>query len=394
MDWTVMVWSEAIRSADVVVVGSGFFGLTIAERSAEHGARVVVLESRSHIGGNAYSFFEPNTGIEVHKYGSHLFHTSNAEVWKYVNRFTKFNDYRHHVLTTHHGRVYPMPINLGTMCSFFGRTLSPGEARELIADQVASSAVDLPSNLEEKAISLIGLDLYSAFIRDYTMKQWGIPPTELPMEIITRLPVRYTFNNRYFSDTWEGLPIDGYTAWLQAMANHPNIEVLLNTDFFNVRHLINDTSLVVYTGPLDRYFDYREGVLGWRTLDFEITVEDVGDYQGTSVMNYADAEIPYTRIHEFRHLHPERGYQSHSTVIMKEQSRIATVTDEPYYPINAQSDRQKLARYRQAAKFESKVIFGGRLGSYQYLDMHMAIASALRTFENDVAVRIRRRIQR
>ncbi|WP_119726959.1 UDP-galactopyranose mutase [Thermomonospora amylolytica] len=367
---------------DLVVVGSGFFGLTVAERCAtELGLRVLVLERRDHIGGNAYSEAEPETGIEVHRYGAHLFHTSNERVWEYVNRFTGFTDYRHRVYSIFKGRVYPMPINLGTICEYFGRAFTPDEARALVAEQAGEIAE--PRNLEEKAISLIGRPLYEAFIRGYTAKQWQTDPKELPAEIITRLPVRYTFDNRYFNDTYEGLPVDGYTAWLERMADHPNIEVRLNTDFFDLRGELVGNVPVVYTGPLDRYFEYAEGELGWRTLDFELEVKPTGDFQGTPVMNYADEDVPYTRIHEFRHFHPERThYPADKTVIMREYSRFAARGDEPYYPINTPADRARLLRYREMARREDGVLFGGRLGTYKYLDMHMAIASALSMVDN------------
>jgi len=369
-------------NVDLVVVGSGFFGLTVAERCARDlGLRVLILERRDHIGGNSYSELEPRTGIEIHRYGAHLFHTSNERVWEYVNRFTSFTDYRHRVYTVFQGRVYPMPINLGTICAYFGRVFTPDEARALIAEQAAE--ITEPRNLEEKAISLIGRPLYEAFIRGYTAKQWQTDPKELPAEIITRLPVRYTFDNRYFNDTHEGLPVDGYTPWLERMADHPNIEVRLNTDFFDLRDDIVGNVPVVYTGPLDRYFDYSEGELGWRTLDFELEVKETGDFQGTAVMNYADEEVPYTRIHEFRHFHPERRhYPSDRTVIMREYSRFAERGDEPYYPINTPADRARLLRYRELARREKDVLFGGRLGTYKYLDMHMAIASALSMVDN------------
>ncbi len=366
-----------LEQADLVVVGSGFYGPTMAERAASDGARVVVLERRSHLGGNAWSEPEPETGIEVHTYGSHIFHTSNERVWDYVTRFGAFNDYRHHVWTVHAGRVYPMPIGLATMTQFFGRHLSPAQARELVSQQAGELGGATPGNLEEKAISLIGRPLYEAFIRGYTAKQWQTDPRELPAGIISRLPVRYTYDNRYFSDTHEGLPTDGYTALLERMADHPNIEVQLKTDFFDVRDEVVQGAPVVYTGPLDRYFDYSEGRLGWRTLDFEREVLDVGDFQGTSVMNYADEDVPFTRIHEFRHFHPERDYPEDKTVIMREFSRAAEGDDEPYYPINTPQDREMLLRYRERAAAEAGVLFGGRLGTYQYLDMHMAIASAL-----------------
>jgi UDP-galactopyranose mutase len=371
-------------NVDLVVVGSGFFGLTVAERCAtELGLRVLVLERRDHIGGNAYSEDEPETGIEIHRYGAHLFHTSNERVWEYVNRFTKFTGYQHRVYSTFKGRVYPMPINLGTICEYFGRAFSPDEARALVAEQAAELAGREPRNLEEKAVSLIGRPLYEAFIRGYTAKQWQTDPLDLPAEIITRLPVRYTFDNRYFNDAHEGLPVDGYTAWLERMADHPNIEVRLNTDFFDMRDDVVGRVPVVYTGPLDRYFGFAEGELGWRTLDFEMEVKPTGDFQGTPVMNYADEDVPYTRVHEFRHFHPERRhYPDDKTVIMREFSRFAERGDEPYYPINTADDRARLLRYREMARREDGVLFGGRLGTYKYLDMHMAIASALGMVDN------------
>jgi UDP-galactopyranose mutase len=381
---------------DLIVVGSGFFGLTIAERVAEDlGLKVLVIDRRSHIGGNAYSAAEPRTGIEVHQYGAHLFHTSNAPVWEYVNRFTKFTSYVHRVYTNYRGEVYPLPINLGTINQFFRSAYSPTEARALVAEQASEFDSREAANLEEKGISLIGRPLFEAFIRDYTAKQWQTPAQELPAEVISRLPVRYTYDNRYFNDTFEGLPVDGYTAWLERMADHANIEVRLDTDFFDESQPINKKAVigrvpVVYTGPVDRYFDYTGGVLSWRTLDFEQEVLDIGDFQGTPVMNYADASVPYTRIHEFRHFHPERDYPSDQTVIMREFSRFATHEDEPYYPVNTPADRESLLRYRELQAGEPDVFFGGRLGTYQYLDMHMAIGSALSMYSNKIKPRLSR----
>jgi UDP-galactopyranose mutase len=371
-------------NADIVVAGSGFFGLTIAERCAnELGLRVLVVERRPHIGGNAYSEPEPETGIEIHRYGAHLFHTSNAQVWEYANRFTAFTGYQHRVFSVYKGRVYPLPINLATICEYFGAAMSPDEARALIAEQAAEVGAGQAVNLEQKAVSLIGRPLYEAFIRGYTFKQWQTDPVDLPAEIITRLPVRYTFNNRYFSDTFEGLPADGYTAWLQRMADHPKIEVRLGTDFSALRADTAGNVPVVYTGALDAYFGYAAGDLGWRTLDFELEVLATGDFQGTPVMNYADADVPFTRIHEFRHFHPERDwYPKDKTVIMREFSRFAGRGDEPYYPINTAADRERLLAYREMAAREPGVLFGGRLGTYKYLDMHMAIGSALTMFDN------------
>lgn len=381
------------QSYDLIVVGSGFFGLTIAERAASQlGKRVLIIEKRSHIGGNAFSQPEPETGIEVHQYGAHLFHTSNERVWNYVTQFTKFTDYQHRVFAMHDGKAYQFPMGLGLICEFFGKYYSPDEARALIKEQASEVNTEDATNLEEKAISLIGRPLYEAFVRDYTAKQWQTDPKELPASNITRLPVRYTFNNRYFNDTHEGLPVDGYAAWLRAMIDHDLIDVQLDTDWFDVRADIraaNPDAPVVYTGPLDRYFDYSAGRLGWRTLDFDVEVLPIGDFQGTAVMNYNDADVPYTRIHEFRHFHPELAdrYPKDKTVIMKEYSRFAEEDDEPYYPINTPEDRKILAAYRELAAQETandQVLFGGRLGTYQYLDMHMAIASALTMFDNNL----------
>ncbi|HZZ46425.1 MAG TPA: UDP-galactopyranose mutase [Pseudonocardia sp.] len=374
---------------DLVVVGSGFFGLTVAERAAtELGKRVLILDRRDHLGGNAYSEADPDTGIEVHRYGAHLFHTSNKRVWDYVNRFTDFTGYQHRVYARYRDQVYPFPMNLGLINQFFGRAHTPDEARALISEQAGEINTKDAKNLEEKAVSLIGRPLYEAFVKGYTAKQWQTDPTELDPSIITRLPVRYTFNNRYFNDSFEGLPVDGYTAWLERMAATSGITIQLNTDYFEVRDQLADVP-TVYTGPLDRYFDFSEGSLGWRTLDFEREVLPTGDFQGTPVVNYNDIEVPFTRIHEFRHFHPERdAYPTDKTVIMREFSRFAKSGDEPYYPINTSEDRAKLERYRELARKEAlnrKVLFGGRLGTYKYLDMHMAIGSALSMFDNKLA---------
>ncbi len=376
--------------ADLVIVGTGLYGLTMAQRAAEDlGLRVLLIDRRDHIGGNAYSELEPSTGIEVHRYGAHLFHTSNAMVWEYVNRFTRFTDYVHRVHANHKGEIYPLPFSLGTLNQFFRAAYGPGEARALIAEQAAELGDRKPANLEEKAISLIGRPLYEAFVRDYTAKQWQTDPLDLPAEVISRLPVRYNYDTRYFNDTYEGLPVDGYTAWLERMADHPRIEVLLSTDFFDRDQPVNRWNVpgnvpLVYTGPLDRYFDSMEGDLNWRTLDFEQEVLPIGDFQGAPVINYSDADVDYTRILEFRHFHPERDYTKDATVIVREFSRAAERDDEPYYPVNSTGDREKLLRYRELAQAETGVVFGGRLGTYQYLDMHMAIGSALSAYNNDV----------
>ena len=371
---------------DLVVVGSGFFGLTIARQAADElGLKVLVIEKRAHIGGNAYSEFDPVTGIEIHKYGSHLFHTSNERVWEYVNRFTKFNNYQHKVWAKHQGQLYPMPINLDTINQFFGTKFSSEEAKNFIQGQLSEDEATYASNLEERAIALIGKPLYEAFIKGYTEKQWQTDPKLLPADVINRLPMRFTTEHRYFNDTYEGLPLYGYTAWLENMADHSNIQIRLDTDLFDIGTELDSAVPIVYTGPIDRYFDFEYGTLGWRTLDFQDEVIGIGDYQGTSVVNYSDLDVAFTRIHEYRHLHPERNYQTESTFISREFSRFASSADEPYYPVNTEADRQQLSQYRELIKQENGVWFGGRLGTYQYLDMHMAIASALTIFDNEIA---------
>jgi UDP-galactopyranose mutase len=376
---------------DLLVVGAGLFGLTIAERAAtELGLKVTVIDRRDHIGGNAHSEREPATGIEVHRYGAHLFHTSNERVWEYVHRFTTFTDYRHTVLAHHGGELYPMPINLGTINQFLRAAFSPQQARDWVAEHAGAMDAATAENLEDRAISLIGAPLYEAFIKGYTAKQWQTDPRLLPAAIINRLPVRYTYDRAYFDDTHQGLPTNGYAAWMQRMTEHENLTIQLGVDYLDGDHALSRSRIagsvpVVYTGPIDRYFDFEFGALGWRTLDFETEVLPVGDYQGTAVVNFSDRDVPYTRIHEFRHFHPERDYPADSTVIMREYSRFAGTGDEPYYPINTEADRAALQAYRALAEKEPRVMFGGRLGSYQYLDMHMAIASALTRFESTVA---------
>lgn len=375
-------------SHDLVVVGSGLFGLTVAQQCAERlGLRVLLMDRRDHIGGNAFSVVEPETGIEVHQYGAHLFHTSNERVWQYVNRFTAFTDYVHRVYSNHLGEIYPMPINLGTINQFFRAAYTPDEARALIARQASELAGREPSTFVEKGVSLIGRPLYEAFIAHYTAKQWQTPPELLPPSVISRLPVRFTYDNRYFNDTYEGLPADGYAAWLSRMADDDRIDVELSQDFFDVdqpwhRDAVVGRIPVVYTGPIDRLFDYRHGPLGWRTVDFSHEILPTGDFQGTAVINYPDLGVPFTRILEFRHFHPERNYPKDKTVVTREYSRVAESADEPYYPINTPDDRARLLAYREDARRLPGVLLGGRLGTYQYLDMHMAIASALRLVDN------------
>jgi len=370
---------------DVIIVGSGFYGATIAERCAgKLGLKVCVIENRPHIGGNAWSEIDPDTGIEVHTYGSHLFHTNSEQVWTYLNSFSGFSNYRHRVISRHKDRFFTMPMNLGTLSTLFGRFLTPDDAKALVAEEVKAVGITDPRNLEEKAISLIGRSMYEAFIKGYTAKQWQTDPKELPPDIITRLPVRFTFDDFYFNDRYEGLPLLGYAEIFRRMFKNDKIDVLTGTDFFAVQKEIPAGKTIVYTGPIDRYFDYAAGMLGWRTLDFEREVVQTGDYQGASVVNYPDPDVTFTRIHEFRHLHPERDYQKDSTVIFREFSRFANQSDEPYYPINTPTDKMRYDTYRTRADVIPNVIFGGRLGTYRYLDMHQAIGAALKVFESAI----------
>ncbi|WP_314685756.1 UDP-galactopyranose mutase [uncultured Bifidobacterium sp.] len=385
--------------ADLVIVGAGLFGLTVAQQAAERlGARVEIIDVRPHIGGNAYSSMDEDTGAEIHRYGAHLFHTSNPTVWKYVNRFTEFTDYVHRVYTTHDGEVYPLPINLGTINQFFHAHYTPGEAQALIERQAGELAGTDPTNLNDKGISLIGRPLYEAFIKNYTAKQWQTDPSELPASIIRRLPVRFTYDNRYFRDTWEGLPKDGYTAWMTRMVADPRIHVTLGTDFFDESQPLNRRALVgrvpiVYTGPVDRYFDYELGDLKWRTVDFTEVRYDEGDHFGCPVMNFADADVPFTRAIEFKNFNPERrdAQNPDRTVVWQEHSRFASRNDEPYYPVNTAADHALYQRYAAKAKAEPMVVFGGRLGTYAYYDMHNVIGSALNAYEHQVDPLLRSR---
>jgi UDP-galactopyranose mutase len=368
---------------DYLVVGAGFFGCVLAERLAnDAGARVFVIDKRSHIGGNCHSREDAETGIEFHTYGTHVFHTSSRQVWEYINRFSKFNGYHHQVLSVHKGRVYQLPINLATINSFYNLKLAPGEAREFLEQETRAAGIRRPRNLEEEAISKVGRPLYEALIRGYTTKQWNKDPRELPPEIVDRLPVRYNYDNGYFPNgRWQGIPLKGYTRVFERLLNSPRIQVQLDCDFFKLRHEFDVKRKIVYSGPIDRYFDYIHGRLEWRSVEFTRKVRPEQDFQGTSVMNYADLNVPFTRIHEPRHLHPEREYCRDRTVIFYE--RPTQDLDEPYYPVNTPDNQSLLGKYTDLARRERNVIIGGRLGTYAYIDMDTTILAALECYREN-----------
>jgi UDP-galactopyranose mutase len=382
----------SIRDYPVVVIGSGFFGSTVAHMLAhDHGIPVLVIDKRQHIGGNSHSQVDAQTGIEFHTYGSHIFHTPNKAVWDFVNRFTAFNNYRHRVFTRRGERVFTMPINLMTISAFYGRTFTPSEARAFVQAEIARDAVAVPANLEDKAISLIGRPLYEAFVAGYTRKQWETDLRALPPEIITRLPVRFSYDDFYFSDPYEGIPVDGYAAIFDRMLGLPNIEVRTDCDYFDIAGQIDPAALRIYTGPIDAFYSYEHGRLGWRTLDLEYERPPTGDYQGTTVLNYPDSDVAFTRIHEFRHFHPERRYDPDRTLIAREYSRFAKPGDEPYYPINTAENKNIYQRYAARAAREPNVVFGGRLGTYRYLDMHQAIGAAFKAMETEILPRLQQK---
>jgi UDP-galactopyranose mutase len=369
---------------DLIIVGAGLVGLTIAERVANVlGKSVQVYEHRNHIGGNAHSFKEPETGIEIHKYGTHIFHTSNSLVLNYVSQFMSLNSYRHRVFSQHNGKLFDFPINKNTLDSFFNIDLQESEVNQFLETlRIIPENGRNPKNLEEKALQLVGRDLYEAFIKGYTKKQWQEDLRELPASIISRIPVRSDGNTDYFDDKYQGVPRDGYGSWFAKMTESDNIEIQLNTDFFDAKAELDPSIPIVYTGPIDRYFNYQHGLLGWRTLDFKVLTKDVDSFQEAAVINYPDLSEPFTRIHEFKKLHPEVTYKEGKSIIMYEYSRAANESDAPYYPMNRGIDRELLSKYRENMKAENKVFFVGRLATYAYLDMDMAIASALNVFEN------------
>jgi len=360
-------------SYDYIVVGAGLFGAVFAREVKDAGKSVLVIEKRPHIGGNCYTYEFEDSGITVPLYGPHVFHTDSLEIWSYLHRFTEFNRYQHRPLTTHKNRVYALPINLGTINAFYGVNLRPAEVGAFLRQRIPANPH--PRNFEEKAISLVGPDLYDAFIKGYSTKQWHTELTRLPADLITRLPVRQSYYDSYYEDLYQGMPIDGYTAIFERLLKE--IPVELEADFTGDRQRwLSRCKRLVYTGPLDEYFDCRLGRLRWGSVRFETEALGLADYQGTSVMNFADLDVPYTRIVEPKHFHRERRLTQERTVIIREYSYADP--SKPYYPVRLADDLELLARYQALASLETQVIFGGRLAEYKYYDMDDVIAEALR----------------
>lgn len=359
-----------MKSYNYLVVGSGLFGSIFAYEASKRGKKCLVIDKRNHIGGNIYCDFIE--GVNVHKYGAHIFHTSNKEVWDYINSFVEFNRYTNCPVANYKGELYNLPFNMNTFYQLW-KVKTPQEAIAKIEEQVKEANIDEPKNLEEQAIKLVGKDIYEKLIKGYTEKQWGKKATELPSFIIKRLPVRLTFDNNYFNDKYQGIPVGGYNKIIEKMLE--NIDVKLNTDFFeNREELENMAEKIVFTGMIDEFYDYKFGTLEYRSLKFEHETLEEENYQGNAVVNYTEYDIPFTRIIEHKHF--EYGNQP-KTVITREYPATWNKGDEPYYPINNDENNELYSKYKELADKEENVIFGGRLAEYKYYDMHNVIEKAL-----------------
>ncbi len=356
---------------DLLLVGAGLFNAVVAEQATQKGKKCLVIDKRKHIAGNIYT--ECVEGIQVHKYGAHIFHTDNKEVWNYINSFAEFNRYTNSPIANYNGKLYNLPFNMNTFNRIWSDVRTPAQAQERIAEQAAEMKGRTPRNLEEQAISLVGRDIYEILIKGYTEKQWGRKCSDLPASIIKRLPVRLIFDNNYFNDRYQGIPIGGYTAIIEKMLKGCDLE--LESDFLaDQQRYLAIADKVVYTGAIDGFYDYRFGQLEYRSLRFETEVLDCGNWQGNAVVNYTDAETPYTRIIEHKHF--EFGSQE-KTVITREYPAQWQSGDEPYYTVNDERNTGLYEKYRELSKSDTKVVFGGRLGQYKYFDMDDSVAAAL-----------------
>lgn len=365
---------SAKAKGKILIVGAGLSGAVIGRHLAQAGYDITIVDSRDHIGGNCHTERDADTGVMVHVYGPHIFHTDDEEVWNYVNEFETFMPYKNRVKTTSKGQVFSLPVNLHTINQFFGKTMRPDEARTFITEEQADTSIADPQTFEEQAMRFVGKDLYEAFFKGYTMKQWGCHPSELPASILKRLPVRFNYDDNYFFHKFQGMPENGYTVMIERILDCPGITVQLNTTF--TQEMAEGYDHVFYAGPLDGYFDYKLGRLGYRTLDFErFTYE--GDYQGCAVMNYGEVEVPYTRITEHKHFAPWESHEG--SICYREFSREAESDDIPYYPIRQVKEKELLNEYVLLANKTKDVTFVGRLGTYRYLDMDVTIREAMDT---------------
>lgn len=359
------------KEYDFLIVGAGLFGSVFAHEAAERGKKCLMIDKREHIAGNIYT--KEVEGIQVHEYGAHIFHTSDKKIWEYVQQFAEFNRYTNSPVAVYKDELYNLPFNMNTFSKLWG-IKTPKEAMAMIEEQ-RKEITQEPRNLEEQAISLVGRDIYEKLVKGYTQKQWGRACTELPAFIIKRLPVRFTYDNNYFNDLYQGIPIGGYTKLVENMIQHENIDVKLGVDFFEQKEeLMSVANQIVYTGMIDEFYDYCYGTLEYRSLRFETEVLEESNYQGNAVVNYTEYEVPYTRIIEHKHF--EYGTQE-KTVITKEYPANWTKGDEPYYPVNNSNNNAIFQQYKALANKETNIIFGGRLAEYKYYDMHQVIASAL-----------------
>jgi len=360
----------------IAIIGAGFSGAVMAYKLARAGFDVDVYDSRDVVGGNCYSEKDKDTGILIHKYGPHIFHTDNSDVWNFVNQFSEFKPYINRVKTTIDGQVYSLPINLHTINQFFKKSFKPDEAH-LYIKSIACGDIETPSSFEEQALKFVGKELYEAFFKGYTVKQWGVCPTSLPASILKRLPLRFNYDDNYFNHQYQGMPVNGYTPIVQKLLDHPSINLYLNQKID--KSIAKEYTHIFNTGPLDGWFNFSEGYLGYRTLDFEKEVHD-GDYQGCAVMNYGNESVPYTRITEHKHFSP---WESHDkTIIYKEYSRACGENDIPYYPIRLLEEKALLSKYISLAEEEKNVSFLGRLATYRYLDMDVTIHEALQAADS------------
>jgi UDP-galactopyranose mutase len=360
-----------VPNGRIAIAGAGFSGAVLASELAKNGYEIDVFESRSHVGGNCFTERDAKTGIMVHRYGPHIFNTNKREVWDYISQFDELMPFTNRVKAHARGRVYSLPVNLLTINQFFDRTFSPQDAKVFV-ESLADTSIESPQSFEEQALRFFGRELYEAFFRGYTTKQWGVDPRDLPASILRRLPLRFNYDDNYYSSKYQGMPKHGYTHIIQQLLDHKEVSVFLNTPF--VRSAKSGYSHVFYSGPIDLWFDYSLGRLGYRTLGFENEYHK-GDYQGNPVINYCDEEVPFTRIAEHKHFSPWESFDD--TIVTKEYSRLCDEKDTPYYPLRLLSDKSLLGKYVEIAKMESQVTFLGRLGTYRYLDMDLTIAEAL-----------------